>query len=109
MKYIELVERCQQEVAIAEDKIRVMQGKVEDSYKWRQENDLKIQDLEGKLTMQEIKYGNLMEQLEKKTDEFEELKTALNSRGISLDFVLRTVNKAIDDDNACIRGFGTNC
>ena len=98
LKYIELGERCQQEVAIAEDKIRVMQGKVEDSYKWRQENDLKIQDLEGKLTMQEIKYGNLMEQLEKKTDEFEELKTALNSRGISLDFVLRTVNKAIDDD-----------
>ena len=94
LKYIELGERCQQEVAIAEDKIRVMQGKVEDSQKWIQEKVLKIQDLEGKLTLQEIKNGEIKEQLREKCVEFEELKSALNSRGISLDFVLRSVKQS---------------
>ena len=94
LKYIELGERCQQEVAIAEDKIRVMQGKVEDSQKWIQEKVLKIQDLEGKLTLQEIKNGEIKEQLREKCIEFEELKSALNSRGISLDFVLRSVKQS---------------
>ncbi len=104
LKYIELGERCQKEVAIAEDKIRVMQGKLEDAYKWRQEKDLTIQELEGKLTLQEIKYGTLMDLLDSKTNEFEVLKEALNSRGISLDFVLRTVaqnkdGKSINKEN----------
>ena len=36
-----------------------MQGKVEDSQKWIQEKVLKIQDLEGKLTLQEIKNGEI--------------------------------------------------
>ena len=76
-----------------------MQGKLEDAYKWRQEKDLTIQELEGKLTLQEIKYGGLMDQLDSKRNEFEVLKEALNSRGISLDFVLRTVTQNKKDEN----------
>jgi hypothetical protein len=89
-KYVDLAERCQHEVAIAEDKIIVMNGKLEDSRKWRHELDLKIDDLEGKLTLQEIRYASLAEQLDEKQSDYNELKEALAKRGISLDFVLQT-------------------
>ena len=90
VKYIELGERCQREVAIAEDKIIVMQGKLEDRRKWCQEQDLKIDELEGKLAVQEIKYAEMKEKFEEKSDHYNDLKTALASRGISLAFVLQS-------------------
>ena len=89
-KYIELAERCRVKLQLLKIKSSSRMGNLRIRGNGGMSWNLRLMIWRGKLTLQEIRYGSLTEQLDEKQIEFNELKNALATRGISLDFVLQS-------------------